>query len=74
MTPHPDAPPPVTAHTAHILIPALQVTRPDLVHFAGAAWRDTLALEVCREYQRDPEASEQDLRARARATAYGGGR
>mgnify|MGYP001606684694 CR=1 FL=1 len=64
----------ITARTAYELIPHLRSTRPELVHFAGAAHRDPMALEVCREYQRDPTASEDDLRARARATVYGGGR
>lgn len=68
-----DALPPVTAHSARLLIPALQIDRPELAHFAGAAHHDRIALEVCREYQRDPAASEADLRDRARATVYGGG-
>jgi hypothetical protein len=65
---------PITASTAYLLIDQLRATRPELVHFAAAAHRDPMALEVCREYQRDPVASEDDLRARARATVYGGGR
>jgi hypothetical protein len=64
----------LTAETAYLLIDHLRAARPELVHFAGAAHRDQMALEVCREYQRDPTTSEDDLRARASATVYGGGR
>jgi hypothetical protein len=36
---------PITASTAHLLIDHLRATRPELVHFAGAAHRDPMALE-----------------------------
>lgn len=60
--------PNITGTTAYLLIYQLRSSRPELVHFAAAAHRDPAALEVCREYQRDPSASEDELRARARAT------
>lgn len=68
----PDALPLVTAHTARILIPALQALRPELAHFAGAAHRDPIALAVVQEWQLDREASEDMLRERGRARRGGG--
>jgi hypothetical protein len=67
-----DALPLVTEHTAHILIPAMQVIRPELAHFAGAAHRDPIALAVVQEWQLDREASEDVLRERGRARRGGG--
>lgn len=72
MSQDPDALPPVTEHSARLLIPALQILRPDLAQYAGAARHDDFALAVCQAWQLDRDASADDLRARARATVYGG--
>ncbi len=41
--------------------------REELIHYAGAAHRDPVAWHMCREYKRDPGASESALKVRALA-------
>lgn len=45
--------------------------REDLLHYAGAAHRDSVAWHLCAAYLADPTASEGHLKSRALKAAWG---
>lgn len=45
--------------------------RNELIHYAGAAYRDSVAAEMCRQYVADRGATEQVLKSRALKVAWG---
>lgn len=48
------------------VIEAMRLTgRIELIHYAGAAHRDDVALHMCAQYLADPDADEATLKARA---------